>query len=102
MPLPIRLAARLPKKSQENGLLAIVADFLRRPHDEVIAVVRLRTTKKTTDFESDDGAVPTIGIFDIEPILDEASAARVAEASRDAKDRRTGVRRLPFVDEASS
>lgn len=89
-----KLSAKLPEYP-ENGMEAIAHKLVTEPAEVKIAIVRLDTTRLTTDLDT-GYIVPTARILSIEPLRDEGSIETALDLMRLAFEARTGLAELPF------
>lgn len=86
----VNVQAQFKKAEREfNGLGAVAADMIAKPHERIVVVAVLEVTKLTTDV-ADDEITPTVNIKLVE-VMDTETDMAAAKALLDARyARRTG------------
>jgi len=91
--MTIKIAGKLPKYPDRNGLDTLLHAFLHDPGTPRLAVIVLETSKITDDLENLD-KIPTLAIRAIEPIGGD-DAGRLRAMLQRAHAERTGNLELP-------
>jgi hypothetical protein len=89
----IKMAGKLPKDYEQNGLEPLYSDLIRDPHRSRVAVVVFDTAKVTKDIVNYE-TVPTIRIVAIEAV-DGDDAGKLRAMLQRAHAERTGNLELP-------
>jgi hypothetical protein len=94
----IKMAGRLPKDHDQNGLEDLYTDLVREPRKARVAVVLIDTAKITKDIANYD-TVPTVRILAIEAVAGD-DAGKLRAMLQRAHAERTGNLELPAEWEA--
>lgn len=89
----IKMAGKLPKDVDQNGLEQLYSDLVRDPRQSRVAIVVIDTAKITRDIANYE-TVPTVRIVAIEPVDGDDSGKLRAMLQR-AHAERTGNLELP-------
>lgn len=98
--MSVKLAGKLPKDDNDNGLNRGESAFLARPFDQVVVVAYVDVTKVTIDYDG-AGKSPTVKLSAVEIIDDDDQLQAVKAAFEQAHDLRVNrAPKLPTDDEA--
>lgn len=91
----VKIATKLPKSSDRNGLDAVETELLADPGRVRLGIVVLKPTKITRDLEAYD-TVPTVAIEAIEVVSDGADVGKLRTMLQRLYEQRTGNVELPL------
>lgn len=92
--MTIKLAGKLPRHEDRNGLGSLLRELVQDPYKQHVAVVVLETGKITRDLENED-VIPTVRIVAIEPITGGVDVGKLRTMLQRAHEQRTGNLELP-------